>query len=120
MQLLTDCEKCKAMTTPTTRQALGCGFEAPSPRAQPWQPPSSKVGYTGPIAEVCAGYTTSLPAVTEIARARFHWDKGALELVVRGEPLSEMLQIGIEVLESASNRLQRWRLTPAIEGGGGS
>lgn len=120
MQLLTDCGKCKKMTTRAQRRSMGCGYEPRSDRASPWQPPGGKAGYAGPTIEHCVGYTAALPEVVEVARARFHWDKGALALSLAGEPLSEGLQLGIEVLESASNCMQSWRMTPAIEGGGGS
>ena len=80
------------MTTKAQRLSMGCGYEPRSDRASPWQPPDGKVGYEGPTIEHCAGYTTSLPEVIEVARARFHWDKGALAHVLAGEPLSESLQ----------------------------
>lgn len=120
MSLLTDCSKCKTMTTRAQRQSMGCGYEPRSSAPQPWQPPDGKFGYAGPTVEHCAGYTTTLPEVIEVARARFHWEKGALGLALGRAPLSEALELGIELLESASNRMQSWRMTPAIEGGGGS
>jgi hypothetical protein len=121
MMFLTDCETCTKMTNRAQRQSMGCGYEPPSAlSAQPWQPPGGTHGYNGPTIVHCAGYTTNLPEVDEAARARFHWDKGALGLVLAGEPLNENLQLAIEMLESASNRMQHWRMTPVMEGGGGS
>lgn len=61
---------------------------------------------------LCPGYTTTLPEVIEIARAR-HW-KASLETFVRatsGDPralVPEPLLLGIELLDEAYNNAEAW------------
>jgi hypothetical protein len=98
------------------RQFLGCGY-APPPKAgtpvDPWSAPR------GDRATVCPGYTTKLPEVIEAARARFHWEKGALGMFCEGELPTELLMRSIEILASASNDCSDYYMTPANKGGGG-
>ena len=57
---------------------------------------------------MCAGYTCRLPEVLEIARARMHWEKGAIVSFCRGQEPSEQLLVGIELLEHAVSDLRAW------------
>lgn len=100
-----------------SRQLIGCGFEPPPPRrfakhVTTW----FGLGYRGDVPTVCPGYSTKLPEVIEIARARLHWSKGNLP-VFADDPLHPVA-IGIEILESSSNECQHWMMTPESEGGG--
>jgi hypothetical protein len=99
-----------------TRQMLGCGL-APLPPAN-LSPFVSMFTGCGSQSEpatdekpafpsVCPGYTTRLPEVIEIARARLHWSKGALRI---DDWSTSPLAFGIEFLESASNECQQWQL----------
>ena len=66
---------------------------------------------------VCPGYTTRLPEVIEIARARLHWSKGAITAFCQGQPRGALLA-GIEILEGASNEAQLWAMENPVKKGG--
>ncbi len=103
------------------RQLLGCGFVPPpaNPRLLPMVRPWAGLGYRGDQPTTCPGYTTGLPEVVEIARARLHWSKGQLDVFVGGAgDVSEAMIAGIELLEDADNRRRNWAMTPTSEGGG--
>lgn len=82
---------------------------------RPW----SGLGYRGDMPTVCPGYSTSLPEVIEIARARAHWAKGQLEAFCGGEPPTNDLMMGIEILDGAIASVLDWRSIPKDQGGGG-
>lgn len=105
-------------TTPLQRQALGCGYEPRTDRVHLtiWQPPSGEHGYHGPSLTACAGYTCTLPDVTEAAMARAHWKNGALALAYPSA--TEELLDSVLVLDSAYNEVEGWLMTPADKGGG--
>lgn len=104
VEYLIDCDKCRMSTTETIRQAMGCGWEPRSELVQirPWQ----HQGYTGEPPTTCVGYTSKLPEVAEIARARLHWTKGS------HDGLTENVLRGIEILEGAVNESGSWREEP--------
>jgi hypothetical protein len=81
-------------------------------------PPSGKAGYQHKRPSACVGYLTSRPEVIEAARAHGHWSKGQLEQFTGGEPASEALVQGIEIVNDAISDLQHWALTPKKDGGG--
>jgi hypothetical protein len=116
-----DCDKCKQMSSREQRQSLGCGYEPPIDRVRLtlWQPPSGPKAYRGPDATMCAGYTTRLPEVIETSILRAHWDKGSLRDACGGAPTEET-NLLVLLLSGAYNSLQRWMMTPAKDGGGGS
>jgi hypothetical protein len=93
------------------RQQLGCGWE---PRAElvqirPWSPKSLDTNWKGKI-ETCPGYTTALPEVIEIARARLHAKEfHSLREFCGGAP-SETVINGMEILEGATNECTRWSM----------
>lgn len=109
---LDDCSKCKKMQPLQTRQALGCGWEPRIAKPRPWSP----AGLDGnsewqPDLTTCPGYTTALPEVIEIARARVHWKEGGGLRDFCDEPVTEQLRLGVEILEGASNECQGWAMS---------
>jgi len=117
---ISDCSKCKTMNTATQRQYMGCGYEPPLDDKRHltlWHPPSGKVGcHAEPT--VCAGYTTSLPEVREVALMHRHWSTGNLEMGLCGAKPTEELMSLIVVLDSEVNAVDVWRMTPSDKGGG--
>lgn len=116
MRLLNNCETCMQTSATIYRQSIGCGYEPPAPREVHVIVHVPR-GWKHERPEVCPGYTTKLPEVIEVARARLHWSKGALAVALDGEPAHDMLLVGIELLESSSNECENLRMTPAKEGG---
>ena len=110
--MLADCQKCKGANGRLVRQSMGCGFEVESKLAIPWDHRGRKSD--PPV--TCAGYTTRMPEVIEILRARRHWEKGQLALACDEAPHENAL-IAIEILEGSSIELQNAKLTPISKGG---
>jgi hypothetical protein len=104
-------------TSVEQRRLIGCGFEPPHSAAMPWQPPTGSKGYQHGRPTVCVGYSMNLPEVIEVALARMHWEKGAIESYCQGQP-SEQLLDGLAVLDSSVSEMQLWAMTPTKEGGG--
>lgn len=104
------------------RISLGCGYEPPGADVHVWEPPSldakSGVGFAGDELKTCPGYTTDLPDVFEVLRARAHWTKGQLALFDKSP--HEHLLAGIEILDANVAQFERWKMTPAKDGGGGA
>lgn len=91
------------------RQLLGCGYEQPlvELRGRPAVPmPWSPADMPGEPPTICPGYTTRLPEVVEVSRARLWFDKGDLRTFTRGEMPTEQLANAIEVLEIAIHQHQ--------------
>jgi hypothetical protein len=84
------------MQTMTTdiRRSMGCGY-LPDANATGLGKPD---GYKGPEPSVCMGYTTKLPEVAEVSRARLWWDKAQLALWCRGGEPTEPLMLCVEEL----------------------
>lgn len=103
---LADCSECKKMTTQIDRQEWGCGYEQPlvGLRVRPWK----HGGCPGADPTACPGYTTKLPEVAEVARARMHAKNGMARDFLGG-PASENVMRGIEILEAADNDATFWR-----------
>lgn len=99
--------------TEAARSQAGCGYAPTVERIYPW----AGLGYKGATPTVCPGYSTNLPEVIEVARARFHWTKGELSAFTHGRA-TDALMIGIEILEGAVNECQAWCTTPRDKGGG--
>lgn len=104
VSLLIDCDKCMAKTSQIDRQAMGCGYEPRVEGARGWM----HEGYTDEPPTTCPGYTTKLPEVVEINRARLHWAKGSIREFCGGEP-TENIKRGVEILEGAANEANCWR-----------
>jgi hypothetical protein len=113
---LSDCEKCMEQFDTTTRRYMGCGWEQPIDGARPWSPENLNADWKAPTGKVhlpviCVGYTSKLPEVIEIARARVHAKEfGGLSNFCDERP-TEHLRIGIEILEGASNETQNWSMS---------
>ncbi len=108
-------------TTQLNRQGMGCGYEPPPPphvRVMPWQPPIAKLGFKHKLPVVCAGYTTNLPEVQEIARAHFWAAKSQLATFLRGTPADDPVLAYIEILDAEHEAMMRYWTTPVAEGGG--
>jgi hypothetical protein len=93
----------------TTRQQLGCGFTPlPPENLMRFRRVISPGGYKGVELDVCPGYSTSLPEVIEVARARFHWKHGGPATLGIADWQFNPLMIGIEILEGAVGEADRW------------
>lgn len=101
---LIDCERCMATNTKLIRQHMGCGYETRSEFSRPWV----HQGYSDEMPTTCPGYTTKLPEVIEINRARLHWKQGELRDHC-GDVPTENIYRGIEILEGAANEASCWR-----------
>lgn len=112
---------------PQVRRDLGCGFELHNDDARTWLPPAagSRLGFgseLGPDGDynlaTCPGYTTKLPEIVDVVRARVHWEKNALDAHCRGAKPTQHLLTAIEVLDGACARAERWAQTDEKDGGG--
>lgn len=90
-----------------TRTAMGCGYER-SINPHPWTPVALNVTWSGKQT-TCPGYTTKLPEVIEIARARLHWKDGGGLRDFCDEP-TEQLRYGVETLNGSTNECQSWSI----------
>lgn len=115
MALLGDCSECKRTRPRAARVSMGCGYE-PAPASGTPVIVWTHEGWKHEPATICPGYSCRLPEVLEIARARLHWDKGQLGTFCEGQP-SELIMIGIEILEGSASELERALLTPRSKGG---
>lgn len=82
---------------------MHCGF---IPAAQHvdgmrWEPETFKL-------ETCAGYTTTLPDVLDVAMSFAHWETGQLALMCDGEQPPRALLDGIAVLKDSVSELEAW------------
>jgi hypothetical protein len=93
-----------------TRQRIGCGWELVQIKPRPWTPENLDSGWVAPkgYVDVCPGYTTKLPEVIEAARARLHWKEGGGLRDFCDDTPTDQLRVCVEILEGASNELQRW------------
>lgn len=96
-----ECTHCLKNVSRPARASWHCGY----------LPKADRKGYgfnggpgTWPPYTVCPGYTTSLPQVFEVARARMWWDKGCLQLLHK-RPTDALLR-GIEVLQCAASQAE--------------
>jgi hypothetical protein len=103
----TDCTRCLTMLSPSTRQAIGCGFLPPRDDARAWVHRGADPTALDGLPEVCPGYACKLPEVVEASRARLHWEKGTLRERCGGEPTDATLA-ALEELEVAAGHCQAW------------
>jgi len=106
--------------TEHTRQMLGCGWlPLPAESLLRFRRVPTPGGYKGEVRtledgrvtdqpSVCPGYTTALPEVIEIARARFHAKAGGPRAIGLDDWTDHPLALGIEILEGAANESERW------------
>lgn len=100
--------------SPQIRQTLGCGYEPPIDdrrKLTMWRPPAA---FKGEVT-MCAGYTTSLPEVREVALMYRHWLMGNLAPALGRLAATEDLLSLIVVMDSEANALEHWRMTKAAE-----
>lgn len=98
---------------------IGCGYEPAIPGATPWKPPAPplvKLGYRHPLPTVCAGYTTRLPEVLEVARQHVHWKNHTLTEFCGGKPTDLTLAL-LEVLDVELGALRHCVMTAKADGG---
>lgn len=100
-----DCDHCMETLTPAMRATLRCGFmpAAAHVDGQRWSPAD------GTELTVCAGYSTSLPDVIDVACSYAHWENGALDHACPGGAAKPLLQ-GIVMLKSATERRATFRM----------
>ena len=103
------CDYCMDNLPTAVRASMNCGHL-----------PASEHGGTperfaaGLELTVCAGYTTGLPDVEDIARQFSHWENGAMDHVCpRGVP--KPLLDGLVILKSASEARAAYRMREALE-----
>lgn len=99
-----NCGSCRTLDV-ATRRAIRCGWESVSDSGRAWHP--FKLG--GPPLTVCAGYTSQMPDVVDVARAFLHWEKGQLQLR-NPDPPPQLLD-GIEILSMEINAQQAAELS---------
>lgn len=110
------CENCMQANGEQTRQTWGCAYAPPPPVAlRPYVTVPAPLD--APQGTTCPGYTTRLPEVIEVSRARLHWSKGAIMAFCRGQPRFALLA-GIEILEGATNDRDRWAMNNPVKKGG--
>lgn len=115
---LGDCNRCQKLFPVDARVEMGCGWlpaRAEPPPDGVWSPAAA-----GPKATTCAGYTTALPDVLDIATAHLHWDRGELGSALGELRPSVTLRDGIELFRASTNAVQRVKRDKmrAARGGG--
>jgi hypothetical protein len=119
-EYLSNCDSCMKTQSKQTRQAVGCGWEPADPvvPVRPWSPSNMAPFRQGDVT-TCPGYTTNLPALIEVCRARVHWDKNAAAFAAFCEgDATEQTLAALEILDGAINEVSSWAMTPRNEGGG--
>lgn len=120
MEHLDDCSGCQKSYGRDVRRSWGCGWEHPNPSAQPWSPSSMDPQWNGDDS-TCPGYTSSLPQVVEVLRARVHWEKNAAAFESYcGGAASDQTLAAIEILEGAVHEAQHWAMNNPQSSGGQS
>lgn len=92
---------------------MGCGYEPAQPKAQTWTPISLDPNWRGEL-KTCPGYTTTLPEVVEVARARTHWRDGGGLRDFCDSP-TDGLRVGVEILDGSCAEMQRWATESAAK-----
>ena len=112
-QVLSDCATCQREQTMTTRQALGCAYMPPVADAQPWVPPAWRDDDRR--LTVCPGYTTSLPAVFEVAVAFPQWKAGTLTDYLDGTPPTSVALACLAALDDGAEEHKAWATREAMK-----
>jgi hypothetical protein len=94
MAMFLDCESCMENNPEFVRREMGCGYVPGAIRKGP-----GPDGFEGTLT-TCVGYTTKLPEVVEVSRARLWWDKGQLREWCEGDDPTPALRLCIEELEA--------------------
>lgn len=103
MRYLSDCKLCMEDNPEEIRRMMGCGFIPDAPA------PSTKPNGCELEVSVCVGYTTKLPEVAEVTRARMWWDKAQLREWCDGEEPTAPLRACIEELEIQYGAVQSFK-----------
>lgn len=114
-EFLGDCGKCMKKMTAIDRRLMGCGYEPRSEHAAIWTHHGADLG-DDEQPTVCSGFTTKLPGVVEISRARLHWSKGQLAEFCDGKPTQALMR-GIEILDQEYAMAQAWEMENPVKGG---
>lgn len=101
-----DCESCMKDNPEFLRREMGCGYLPGAVRTG--APPD---GFEGELT-TCVGYTTKLPEVIEVSRARLWFDKGQLREWCDGDAPTIALRFCIEELEAQANYCQAHAMKP--------
>jgi hypothetical protein len=117
VELFQDCEKCMKANPPEIRQTMACGFLPAPSSSMPVTPGGQPDGFKHEMT-TCIGYTTRLPEVIEVSRARLHWDKGTLRDWCGGETATPSLLLALEEMESQDNASQAHAMDVARRKGG--
>lgn len=107
--MLTDCERCMKANAVDARRSMGCGYEVNDGPVLAWDHGKRKPISADDHPRFCAGYTTKLPEVIEVLRARSHWEKGELATFCGGPPHEHVIA-GVELVAANSNEMQRANL----------
>jgi hypothetical protein len=100
---------------PELRATMRCGF-IPADRLSlgaPWTPEPYE------DLSVCAGYSTTLPEVVDIASNFHHWETGQLAMACDGEQPCRALFTGIAVLKGAVGEFESHAMRKQSEKGHG-
>lgn len=105
-EVFLDCERCMNDNPEFLRRSMGCGYLPGAVRAGP-----GPDGFEGELT-TCVGYTTKLPEVIEVSRARLWFEKGQVREWCEGEAPTLPLRFCIEEMEAQSNACQSHAMKP--------
>lgn len=106
---LFDCGTCQQRYSPSDRQLMGCGWEAPSEFSSTWWP---RDALEDEPPDTCIGYLIRLPEVGEAARAMVHWERGTLRERFGGAEVTTGLLDVLETIHGSSKELESYLARP--------
>ena len=99
----------------TLRQSMAFGWIPAAAHVDvPWQPDDRDAfdEEDGSALTICAGYTTTLPDVIDIASNFHHWENGALDHVCPSGVPAPML-VGLNLFKNAGESRSAFRMAEA-------
>lgn len=106
-----DCETCLKFADDAQRRLMGCGWLPAADHGPDGPPDAWRFGPDrSEVAEVCPGYSCTLPDVVDVATCYSHWEKGQLEVRLGGVDAAPALVDGIEILHAAVGAAARARV----------